>query len=272
MNRHVHKLIGAAQHPFGVPRVRSAASRRSRAGFTIIELLVVVTVLLILVGLITGVGIRVFRNQEASVTRGVLQTLDRALDEYQVTKNAAPDYRLDDYRRVPGEDPATASSEYFRTYRGKEYPRRPDVAVFLKEALGVGQVKSVIGGVGERFLVVTAVPGSSDDVESDVTPSVVDAWATDSWTTPWDPVKQQLIYYVHPRNELAQDLYGRCINGRAYFMSAGPDLKYGLKRDMGEGAESTADKATVEGFLDDNIYSYAVGPANKTQAFYDQMR
>lgn len=269
-NQHAATHPGATRHPFGGPRVRSAASRRSRAGFTIIELLVVVTVLLILVGLVTGVGIRVFRNQEAQVTRGVLQTLDRALDEYQATKNAAPDYRLEDYERVPG-DPvgeSTSGGEYFSRYLGDYFPRRPDTSVFLKEALGVGQVKDIVGGVGERFLVVTVSPGSRNAADSDVTPSVVDAWATDSWANPWDPVGQQLIYYVHPRNKLAQELYGRCINGRAYFMSAGPDLKYGLKSEAG----ASPDKATVEGFLNDNIYSYTVGPVNKTQAFYDQLR
>ena len=73
---------------------------------------------------------------------------------------------------------------------------------------------------------------------------------------------------MHPDNELAQALYGRCLNERPYFVSAGPDGLFGttdeIKRVCRTSASSGASPEEVEraiAALEDNIYSYEVGPA-----------
>lgn len=267
-----------------------------RRGFTLIEVLVVVSIMVILLGLVIGVGVSVFKNQRAAATRGVLTALDRALDEYITSTNAAPAYDYRDYEQVPGPDVAAGagpagSGRFFAAYQGATHPTRPDAAVFIKQAYGVGEVQKIVTSMGERFLRPTIGPsGVGDPLKaSDTTPSVVDAWATDEWpnhfeapSSPsrWYPLNQQLIYYVHPKNALAQDLYGKCVNGRPYFLSAGDDLRYGLKSDFNRGTVDGFQgdytpaqiREAVEGTLKDNLTSYPVGDALLTQDFFDTYR
>lgn len=238
-------------------------SRRTRA-FTLIELLMVILIILVLVGIIGGVGFKVIANQKSKVTQGVLQSLDRALEEY-MTQNGGniPPFRTRDpilgndiavdYLEVPGPSASLTDDGYFFVYPVAtgtiRYPVRPDASVFLKQAMGYGQVQSIVSGLTDRFLRVTTLsasdpPGNIPDRIEDPTPSVVDAWAQENWEAPWDTIEQQeslpsgrlplqqLIFYVHPKNLIAQQYYGRCENERPYFMSAGPDMFYGTKTEI----------------------------------------
>ncbi len=268
----------------GSPRSRSGSPRRLACGelvlgraFTLIELLVVITIIIILVGLVGGVGIVVMKNQKVSLTKNILLTLDRALDEYMQQTGAPPAYNWMDYREVPGPGVALGGSppKYFQTLAGypDPFPRRPDASVFIKQAKGTGEVQRIIGGINEQFLRVTNEPTNADPKRRDATPSIVDAWGHQDWPAldpllPWPPETQQLIYYVHPRNMLAQDLYGRCVNGRPYFFSAGPDLKYGLSVEL----PSSSTMEDVHALLEDNVYSYEVEPFNASANFFAQYR
>lgn len=227
--------------------------RGRRGGFTIVELLTAIAVILILTAIVLVVGSRVLTGQRENQTQSVLVALDRALDEYHTTLRSFPIYDPDDYEDVPWDDNGP------QNYMGEPHVARPDAAVFLKQARGVGQV-DIVTSLPERFLTLTSVDQTASG--ADLTPSVVDSWSKSPW--PGSPSEfpidqQQVIYYVHPENLLAQDLYGRCVNGRPYFMSAGPDEKYGLRNDR----PHQSDPVTVEeaeGFVADNIYSYPVGP------------
>ncbi len=244
-----------------------------RRAFTLVELLVVMTIIVVLTGLITGVGIAVFRNQQGSATKNVLLSLDRALDEYIAQTSAIPPFSLSDYNQVPGPEVDLADTDFFRVYPtgGENNPRRPDAAVFIKQALTVGQAQPLVTGIGDRFLRATTGPTSAtnQDIARDGTPSVVDAWANADWAEPWNPIGQTLIYYIHPQNQMAQALYGKCVNGRPYFLSAGPDRIYGLKDDI---LNTTLDQPTTEAGLKDNITSYPVGEAILTQDFFTSYR
>ncbi|MDX2114357.1 MAG: prepilin-type N-terminal cleavage/methylation domain-containing protein [Planctomycetota bacterium] len=253
---------------------------RARRAFTLIEILVVAAVIVVLLAIVAGVGVAVLNRQQGTATSQVLSTLDRALDEYMQTagNGAPPKYSRADYVEVPGPSVVLGDSKYFRDFgsAGTSYPIRPDAAVFVRQTIGAGRVQDIIQGIGERFLRLTTTPGqgavSGRDI--DPTPSIVDLWAKEDWVAPFDPAtssgdtNQSLIYYVHPNNLLAQELYGRCVNGRPYFMSAGPDRKYGLRSEF----PASATKDEVENALKDNVYSYAVGPANLTQDFFDGYR
>jgi general secretion pathway protein G len=74
---------------------RTASSMWRTAGFTLIELMIVITIILILLGMAAGrYQIAVHRAHEA-VLRSDLQELRKAIDNYTLDKQAAPQ-SLDD--------------------------------------------------------------------------------------------------------------------------------------------------------------------------------
>jgi len=223
--------------------------------FTMVELLVVVTVIALLISILIGVGVAVMQNAQARTTQQTLATLDRALEEYMVALNTTepPPHRPANYDRVPGPDGPNGREEglvsatpiiEFEPGQGDQ-PERPDASVFLRQIRGVGEADAIIASIPDRFLVITAMPPSDavEPIDRDSTPSVVDAWADEAWVTQrqgparewWPIAEQSLIYYVHPDNRRpdsaekpdAQDLYGQTVNNRPYFMSAGADGFYG---------------------------------------------
>lgn len=233
----------------------------SRRGFTLLELLVVISIIVILVSLLVGAGLAVTRNSRANATKGVLESLNRALDEFIVeNNNNIPPFDRESYAAVPGWDGPNGGdpdTDYLNE-SDNPMPQRPDASVFVRQARGVGEVDAILAGVPERFVIPTAVPrsvtvGGGSIIEAnmyDTAPSFVDAWASTDWPgiadlgsggfeDAWPIRDQTLIYYIHPNNRRdrspsgnpefpdAQELYGSIVNGRPYFLSAGPDRFYG---------------------------------------------
>ncbi len=249
----------------------------SRPGFTLLELLIVIGIITLLVGVLLAVGLRAIRSQDERATRNLLFTLDRAMSEYILVAGSIPKYNPQAFSRVPGPDlldpndglNIISSNDAFLAYPDGStvrHPIRPDASVFIRQVTGYGEVDAIIRGIPERYLVSTITGPESDPVAGDPSPSVVDAWAiVDAlWPAPHPIARQQLVYYVHPDNELAQDLFGRCINGRPYFMSAGPDRRYGLTSEFADqGLSAAAEREAALKALEDNIYSYTPGPVKK---------
>jgi len=257
--------------PFGAPR-----------GFSLIEMLAVITVIVILITLVVASGLLVIQRQERAITTGALSSLDRALEEYLVERSAFPPFIPEMYEITPGRKIVIGGADNLKErYLDRDQHRHPDASVFLRQARGIGRVNEIVANIPERLTMTTEVDA---DGERDTTPSVLDAWADpDSWAATASlgqddafPVLHpaaRLIFYVHPNNRLAQDLYGRCVNGRPYFFSAGPDGLYGTTSQLSENGDR--DAAFVESArigLEDNLYSYEVGPPRDDEEFEDQWR
>ncbi len=258
-----------------------------RRGFTLLELLVVIVIIAILTGIIAGAGVAVMGNRNVKLTEDVLRTLDRALSDYMTSNgDAPPPWNAALYENVPGTQyHATggganemSNSDAWATLNSRDYPRHPDAAVFVRAAQGFGAVDSILSGLGERWLFPTPQTDASLSTPNalDASPSVLDTWSDASaWAAPWPALGAGVtpIYYVHPSNELAQRLYGRCVNARPYFFSAGEDRKYGsTTHETVDGSVDDTRALDAEMSLKDNVYSYAPGAADLTEDFRTNTR
>ncbi len=259
-------------------------------GFSLVELLVVIAIIGILITLLFAAGGALVATQRRNITQGVLSSLDRALEEFLASnRSAIPIYDPDQYADTPGphyrgtdgamREGAIQGAAYHE-FNGESHVRWPDAAVFIRQASPFGEVSSVIAQIPDRFQVLTLGDENTAPADDpDRFPSILDAWESSNWRSPWPLAEQQLIYYVHPDNDLAQSLYGRCQNRRPYFFSAGPDQLYGstIEFTTSAGAPTTdpqfAEQAVAG--LEDNLYSYDVNPlenANLTQGFNTSVR
>ena len=240
----------------------------SARAFTLIELLTVIAVIVVLVAISIGVGQLVTSGGERRATQNMLGSLNRALEEYTNVIGSIPPYVPDRYDRVPGPDARLT------TYQGAEHSRRPDASVFVSQTRGVASVGDIINNLPTRFRyaragAVSGGLGNPQDISEQI-PSIIDAWGNDAWRSPWVQTEQQLVYYVHPDNYLAQDLYGQCVNRLPYFLSAGPDELYGLNDDKfipaddNGNAPSTHTYETVLAAQEDNLTSYPVEPISRS--------
>lgn len=267
-----------------------------RAGFTLLELLVVVGIIAILAGITFTIGPRVLGDQKKRATQNMLATLDRVLDEYlQSSGGQHPPFSTDTgflrntFANIPGPDVAVGGGgsqgdqlNSFAAYGsgdngvtvsrysasggvGESYPRMPTAASFLRQIRGAGQTDAILNGIPSRFLVQSVrVPESGQIDPSDVSANVVDGWgAKADWGDPFPLFDGVPVLFVHPRNALAQELYGRCVNGRGYFMSAGGDRRYGVTNQFTSDPLNPAQRnpqfaADAVKALDDNLYSYPV--------------
>ncbi len=210
---------------------------------------------------------------------------------------ATSPFLQDNYLGIPGADLATegdgwnsaaqfsngANDRTFMLYAApsataiqpQPYPRLPTAGSFIRQVRGNPAIDAILGGIPSRFVAPTPYTswqgGTADP--ADVTLNVLDAWgpvnaleiraASGSGVTVWPLFDAVPILYVHPRNRLAQALYGRCVNEEPYFMSAGPDRLYGVTNQLRGAADAARDPnraAEALRALDDNLYSYPVTP------------
>ncbi|MFG0258671.1 MAG: type II secretion system protein [Phycisphaerales bacterium JB043] len=283
-------------------------TRTTPRAFTLIELIVVITIIALLMGLVIGTGAQLVIDQQRARTERILVALDRALEEYMAENNNRPPIvRLTDFANTPGldlnfedgevdilgEHPLdqaignraprasfrTGSDAYLRYDPNDEiYPRYPDASVFIEAVQGYGVVDAILADLGDRLIPTPSdgPTGSSSATASSVTPSVVDSWYDNDWETTgerWPVFVGMPILYITPNNAMAQFLYGQTVNRRPYFMSAGPDRLYGTTNEFGSGSsqDSAFSEEAIEA-LADNMYSYDVGAPNLSDAFTVEYR
>jgi len=120
--------------------------RSAQAGFTLIEMLIVVTLVIVLAGIgLATYGTSVTRAKEATLREDLFH-IREAIDQYSADKgHEPPDLATlvtDGYiRRVP-EDPFTKSTETWQTEMGESDPSNPSAIP------GIHNVKSGAEGTG----------------------------------------------------------------------------------------------------------------------------
>src|SRR3954453_18854170 len=99
--------------------LQSAGSRKRRkAGFTLVELMVVMAVISILIAIAVPIYLKSLVRAKESVLRNNLFTLRTMIDEYTVDNQQAPqslqDLVSDGYLRQVPQDPITGSDQTWR--------------------------------------------------------------------------------------------------------------------------------------------------------------
>jgi general secretion pathway protein G len=120
--------------------IGSPLTRRGNGGFTLIELMVVMMIIVVLAGIGLAVyGNSVVRAKEAALKQDLFQ-MREATDQYYADKNRYPaslqDLVTERYMRIVPVDPFTNSAETWQTVQSEPDPRNPTVDV------GIIDVKS----------------------------------------------------------------------------------------------------------------------------------
>lgn len=109
-------MIAFSQIHDGRPLLRPRPSRLLQAGFTLIELMIVITIILILIGMAAQRYEKTVQRSRESVLHQDLMVMRQAIDNYTLDKQAAPQ-SLEDLvqagylRKVPV-DPMTSAADW----------------------------------------------------------------------------------------------------------------------------------------------------------------
>lgn len=237
--------------------IHDLRTSRARRGFTLLELLITISVIAVLIAAVFGVGRQVVTRQKINQTKGVLNSLDRALQEYQIENRVFPRVDTDSYldglwRSESGGESPVVNDQTGQTllggvadYRGEPFTWLPNAAYFLYLSDGYENIDAIIAGIPSQF---------TQTIQVDT--GVFRTQALDAWDNP--------ILFVTPDNPLAQAVFGQCPSGRPYFMSAGPDGRYGYVEEIEvAGALNDDDlRNRLAEFREDNLYSVIPGDAD----------
>lgn len=206
-----------------------------RAGFTMLEVLVVIGIILVLMGLVLAITTNVIEKSERTRTENTLTILDMCMSEWEHVAERKLTYGI--------ADQPTAGSVYELDEAAA--PSASTLAAFsiiMKPA----SVKELLAQVPpDRAKQETGPP---------VSVRVLDAWDNQilaifpgrKWVS-GDAGSRDVDGSIRTAHE---NIYGVAVSGKVYFVSAGPDGKFG-SLDPGATAQELSEAS-------DNIASYEV--------------
>jgi len=221
------------------PRQFDLGAPNRRAGFTLIEMLVVIGIIVLLLSITVIVGQGVIAQSQRRQCEELMAALDSLVTEYEA-----------DYHSMPPFD----QSLFDQPNGGTAGDVRPEVAVFLEQVRGLKGAERIISGLPTQYLrkrgeyyVEMYSKGQGGRVgriqsDDDIRITLIDPWGIE-------------ILYVHPRDKNATvgasesgfAGYGTPANERPYFVSAGPDRTFYNEDEIDPTKDITRK---------DNIYSY----------------
>lgn len=252
-----HQGTEARRHEANVHLRRTRApSHRSPRGFTLIEMVVVIGIIVALAAIILGVAGALSRKSDADQTRNILKLMDLAMGEWETAsdrklswgKNGMPTANMsyEIQSDASAEDQTSAAIAKMRASTGsKEILARVNDKFLVRTELPTPRV--LIRDPWDKEIVIIH-PGRLYDPVNDPAGVIKDLDGTIRTTDAIPNVN-------HDGCEMR---FGACINRRVCFVSAGPDGRFGdLHLDKSAGTLSQADLADIA-LAADNIYSYAL--------------
>jgi prepilin-type N-terminal cleavage/methylation domain-containing protein len=220
--------------------IRRAPSHHHHAGFTLIEMVVVIGIIVLLAALTIGVVSALTRGSETRTTENALHLLTMAYDEWKTTSERDLSYGIDD---VPQAGVVYDIAQQAPNGSNEHEPTDE----LLDDIKANTQSRDILANIDDDLLKAptAAHPDSA----------MLDAWGTEIvtvfpgrlWVQGFDaPALKDQDGTIRTEFENA---FGVCTNRRVRFVSAGPDGRIG---DMQLGlANPPADPDAA-----DNIYSY----------------
>ena len=176
----------------------SEAAFFHKPAFTLVELLVVVSIMAVLIAITTMVGSAVINTGKKHATTGIIETLDQALAAYIDQKGDIPPPLIEvPYAKLPSSIQSNMPTDSFGVSLSAFYPaidgrgRRGisgdlqqvnSIAYFVLAANDVSQAADAISGIDSKYL----KNFSPDEDVQPFLPTVFDAWG--------NPIR-----YVHPK-------------------------------------------------------------------------
>lgn len=259
---------------------------RTRSGFTLVELLVVISIIVVLVAITVSAVMALAARSEIQRTENTLKLLDVALGEWQQQSERPPTWGVPGFpNTVVYEMSATVPHVYSTTELLARIRTNPGV----RETLAKIDPKLLVtidgNGPAPVWLPPTPDPQDPDPfVASGGSPAaelatwdqelaVLDAWGTpiravhpgraydallalglaDNGVVDRDEDGTVIVGYIGPEGQpwnACEVIYGNAVARRVFFVSAGPDKKFGNYL-LPEGSD-------VHEQAYDNLYSYTV--------------
>ncbi len=223
---------------------RALSTRKSVRGFTLIELVVVISIILLLLGLVMAVGLSARAQAETREMQNILLLVDNAVKEWELVSSRKLSWGKDD------------PPEIFYDLLGyvsnvEDIDPNDQLDIALKRIKRVDSVNQILANIDSDFL--RQVDNGSDP------PSLhlVDPWGKavclihpgriTNPNQPFgdDPLDADSDGTIRTANE---NIYGLTVNRTLLLVSAGPDGKFG---DLDPNSPDYDPKLAT-----DNIYSY----------------
>ncbi|MCH8166144.1 MAG: prepilin-type N-terminal cleavage/methylation domain-containing protein [Planctomycetes bacterium] len=237
---------------------------RTRGGFTLVEVVVVIGIILFLVGLTLSVSVSVIERSEIQQTETVLQILDTAVQEWELLAE----------RKLSWWEWGDSPSGGDQWSQADIHADTEEVFIItevLETIARSSQVKQIIAQVGPELFYTYQlsiypewIDAPQEEQQQDALfvggQTILDAWGTpiyathpgrlfNSGTDPGDPDPDGTIQTY---NEYS---YGAAPNRQLVFVSAGPDQLFGLPAEFGLGSDL---EAAIRQARADNIFSTSV--------------